>query len=240
MRTVVLDTETIADRDAMERCGYCEDPDVFAPWPLHQLACASVLTVAGSAMTGLTFELRSYSVGKMTERDIVASVERAIENADQVLTYNGGAFDIPVLIARGVLNGKNVPTLARLASRCRPGLHLDLHQEVKGADGGVKLAHLCAAFAIPAKIGGRGDRVADLAADGRWSDIEHYCESDVVATWLAAQMWDSAENPGFGLERWQLLASWLRSRPLDNQKLAAFCEVPSPAPPSLWPVEVRF
>lgn len=240
MRTVVLDIETIPDRDAMARSGYREDPDVFAPWPLHRLACASVLTVAGSAMTGLTFDLRSYSLGQMGERDIVAGVERSIENADQVITYNGCAFDIPVLLARCVLNGEYVPTLARLGSRCRPGLHLDLHQQVKGTDGGVKLAHLCAAFAIPAKIGGRGNRVADLAADGRWSDIEHYCETDVVATWLAAQMWDSAENPGFGLERWELLASWLRSRPLDNPKLAAFCEVPSPAPPPLWPVEVRF
>ena len=239
MRTVVLDIETVADHDAMERCGYHEDPEIFAPWPLHRLACASTLTVARTGMSGLAFDLRSYSVGKMTERDIVANVERAIENADQVLTYNGGAFDIPVLLIRGILTGEYVPTLSRLGSRCRPGLHLDLHEQIKGAGGGIKLAHLCAAFSIPAKIGGGGDSVAGFAADGRWVDIEHYCESDVVATWLAAQMWDSAENPGHGRERWQLLAGWLRSQPANNPTLAAFCEVPS-SPTPLWPVETSF
>lgn len=240
MRTVVLDIETVADRDAMDRCGYQDDPELFAPWPLHRLACASTLTVAGTAMTGLSFDLRSYSLHQMTERDIVANVERAIENADQVLTYNGRAFDIPVLLARAVLMDEYVPTLARLGSRCRPGLHVDLHEQVKAAGAGVKLAHLCAAFAIPAKIGGGGDSVASLAADRRWLDIEHYCETDVVATWLAAQMWDSAENPGFGRERWQFLASWLRSRPLDNPKLAAFGEVATIAPSPLLSAEMVF
>lgn len=230
----------IADQDAMNRSGYREDPEVFAPWPLHRLACASTLTVDRAGITGLTFELRSYSLREMTERGIVASVERTIEDADQILTYNGSALDIPVLLARAILAGEHVPTLARLCNRCRPGLHLDLHEQIKAGAGGIKLAHLCAAFSIPAKIGGGGDCVASLAAEGRWRDIEHYCETDVVATWLAAQMWDSAENPGFGRQRWEVLADWLNSRPLDNPKLAAFRKVPNPAMPLLRAIEVTF
>jgi hypothetical protein len=102
---------------------------------------------------------------------------------------------------------------------------MDLHDDIKGFAGGIKLAHFCAAFSIPAKIGGDGSDVAELAAAGRWIDIEHYCESDVVATWLAAQMWQSSESPGFGRERWSALGDWLTSS-TNNPRLAAFCRVP--------------
>lgn len=240
MRTVVIDIETISDRAAMERCGYIEDPEVFAPWPLHQLACASTLAVERIGMSDLDFDLRSYSLGQMTERGIVASVERAVEKADQVLSYNGRAFDIPVLLTRAVLTEEHVPILARLGDLCRPGLHQDLHQQIKGSGAGIKLAHLCAAFAIPAKVGGAGDTVAGLAAQGRWRDVERYCETDAVATWLAAQMWDSAEQPGFGRERWKLLSRWLTSQALDNPSLTAFCKVPTVTTAPLSPAEVKF
>ncbi|MXP41882.1 hypothetical protein GRI75_09535 [Altererythrobacter soli] len=240
MRTVVLDVETIADSAAMERCGYQEEPGVFAPWPLHRLACASTLTIDRVDLNDLAFNLHSYSLLQMTERGIIASVERAVEQADQVLTYNGRAFDIPVLLARAAIAEEYVPTLARLGHQCRPGLHQDLHQQIKGSGAGIKLAHLCAAFSIPAKSGGAGNSVASLAAEGRWRDIEHYCETDVVATWLAAQMWDSCEHPGFGRGRWELLSRWLTPHTRDNPSLAAFCELPTftTAPPPS--IEVTF
>jgi hypothetical protein len=239
MRTVVLDVETIADREAMKRCGYTESPEVFAPWPLHRLACASTLTIVQSGLSDLSFDLRSYSHREMGERGIVASVERAIEDADQVLTYNGRAFDFPVLLARSILVDEHVPTLARLGNRCRPGLHFDLYEQVKASDGGIKLSHLCAAFSIPAKMC-RGDRVASLAAEGRWRDIEYYCETDVVATWLAAQMWGAADNPGYGRDRWKLLADWLSSQRSDNPELVAFRELPPLASSGPCSAEVTF
>lgn len=85
---------------------------------------------------------------------------------------------------------------------------------------------ICAAFEIPAKSGGTGEKVRDLAQDGRWNEIEYYCESDVISTWLAAQMWDSAENPGFGRSRWHDLAGWLNSAALPNPRLALFAAGP--------------
>lgn len=226
MKTVVLDIETIHDERAMMRCGYVVSDDEFAPWPLHELACASVLTISKRSREHLDFGLQSFSRGSMSERAIVASVERLIENADQVLTYNGRGHDIPVLLTRAILAGEDVPTLARLGNTARPGLHRDLHDDLKRSAGiGIKLAHICSAFSIPVKLNS-ADRVLNAACDGRWTDIEHYCESDVIATWLAAQMWDSAENPGFGLERWQRLAAWIASEPRSNTWLELFCEVP--------------
>jgi hypothetical protein len=225
MKTVVLDVETIADGHAMARCGYQPEEGVFAPWPLHRLACASVLTV-GHRNGDFEFSLESFSLGTTNERGIVASVERAIEDADRILTYNGKAFDIPVLLARAIVTGEFVPTLTRLGHRCRPGLHEDLHDEIKALGGsGIKLIHLCAPFGIPAKVGGSGDEVAALAAAGRWGDIEDYCESDVVATWIAAQMWESSEDPGVGLHRWDRIAAWLAAECASNARLAPFIDV---------------
>lgn len=228
MKTVVLDVETIANPSAMSRCSYEQEAGIFAPWPLHQLACASVLTVRSSGTNNLEFDLRSFSRDMMGERGIVSSVERAVEDADQVLTYNGKAFDIPVLLARAIVTEELVPTLARLGHRCRPGLHRDLHEEVKGSGVGISLVHLCAAFSIPAKVQGAGDCVTKLACHNRWQDLAHYCETDVVATWLAAQMWVSSESPGLGRERWKALARWLGSRPQGNPRLKAYLDVPMP------------
>lgn len=224
MKTVVLDVETIADQHAMARCGYQAEEGVFAPWPLHELVCASVLTVRRPSNSDLEFKLESVSRGTTNERGIVASVEKAINDADRILTYNGKAFDVPVLLARAIVAGEFVPTLARLGHRCRPGLHQDLHDDIKGAGGGIKLVHFCAPFGIPAKVGGAGDDVAALAEAGRWRDIEEYCESDVVATWIAAQMWESSEDPGIGHERWERIAAWLATECPGNARLAPFVE----------------
>lgn len=222
MKTVTLDIETIANASAMIRAGYEPQPGEFAPWPLHEIACASLFSVERSGFEEPRFDLRSFSRGHMGEAAIIANVERSIENAQQIITYNGQAFDLPVLVTRAVVHDLHVPTLARLSDRCRPGLHLDLHDRVKGAGPGVKLAHLCAAFGIPAKEGGTGECVANLAAAEDWVSIEQYCETDVIATWLAAQMWDSRDLPGNGLSSWRSLRSWLADSPTSNRQLDAF------------------
>jgi hypothetical protein len=222
MKTVVLDVETIADTAAMARAGYVSAEGEFAPWPLHELACASVLIVRKLGLNEPTFDLRSFSRGEMSERAIIASVERIIEDAQLIITYNGQALDLPVLVARAILNDESIPTLARLNDRCRPGLHYDLHQQVKGTGAGIKLAHLCAAFGIPAKMGANGESVAGLVAAGNWAGIEHYCETDVLATWLAVQMWESRDLPGHGLEQWRLLDRWMARFPIANPLLGEF------------------
>ena len=239
MKTVVLDIETIPDERAMSGCGYVQQQDEFAPWPFHQLACASLLTIDGHSWNTLDFGLQSFSKGAMSEKAIVANVERIIERADQILTYNGRRHDIPVLLARAIVMGEDVPTLARLSNTARPGLHYDLHDTIKRSTGaGIKLAHLCAAFSIPVKPESR-ERVANAVEEGRWSDIEHYCETDVVATWLAAQMWDSAENAGFGLDRWRTLADWIEREQQLNPHIHLFCKMPD-APTSRGCVDIHF
>jgi hypothetical protein len=228
MKTVVLDIETIPNVEAMSRARYVPEPGEFAPWPLHEIVCASVFTVESSAYEQSRFDLLSFSRRKMTEAGIVASVERAVEDAQQIVTYNGQAFDLPVLVTRALVHELHAPTLARLSDRCRPGLHMDVHERIRGSNAGVKLAHLCAAFGIPAKEGGDGRCVADLADAGDWIAIEHYCETDVIATWLLAAMWDSRDLPGHGAARWLELSRWLAEQLINNPYLVGYSTTRAP------------
>lgn len=223
MKTVVIDIETIADAAAMERAGYVPEPGEFAPWPLHAIACASVLTVSRAGLGDLEFDLRSFSRAKTGERGIVAGVDRALDGARAVFTYNGRAFDVPVLMARAIIANEPASNIGKLRNPARPGLHVDLLEEIKGRGPGIQLAHLCAAFNIPVKTGGDGGGVAALAAAGAWEEIEHYCEQDVVATWLLAQYWLCRDEPGFALEQWEKLDRWLGGVRPSNPRLALFC-----------------
>jgi predicted PolB exonuclease-like 3'-5' exonuclease len=211
MRTIVLDIETIPDSDAVARIA---DPEQdFLPWPLHTLACVSLLTVDNSSITPLRFDICTFSRAHLSERAILSEVEDRIEKTDQVLTFNGRGFDAPVLMARAAVTGVYTPTIAQLHGRnARPQFHLDLLDEVSGyrAAPRVKLAHLCAAFGIPVKIEAAGDDVASLAAVGAWDRIGRYCETDVVATWLALKAWRASQQPDERNLAWHSLAEWIQ------------------------------
>jgi DNA polymerase elongation subunit (family B) len=155
----------------------------------------------------------------MSERAIVAEVERRIEGARTVLTYNGRGFDIPVLLARAAATGEAVNSLIRAGSRANAGYHVDLLDEISGFGAAVrpKLIEVCAGFGIPAKLDIAGSSVAELAAAGDHARIARYCETDVVATWLAAQMWRSVHAPCSGVASWGALAAWVLA---DQPRLA--------------------
>lgn len=212
--TIILDIETIPDTAAVERAGVDLDAG-FPAWPLHQLACVSLLSVGRDADRYPTFGIKTFSREELDERGIVASVERAIENAFEVVTFNGAGFDFPVLLARAALAGVAVPTIAKLAAqpRYRPGMHVDLLDEVSGfgAAPRVRLGDICAAFGIPVKLEAHGSDVATLIGEGNWGTVTRYCETDVTATWLALQQWRSVQrgDPHLVVEAAAHLAGWV-------------------------------
>ncbi|WP_324751196.1 ribonuclease H-like domain-containing protein [Sphingomonas sp. LY54] len=222
MKHVVLDIETIPNAEAMTRAGM--DPDGgLPPWPLHQIACASVLTVDRDHLGKLSFDVRTFSRRALGERGIVASIERAIEDAFEVQTFNGAGFDIPVLLNRAAVTGEPAPIVAKLHAqpRFKRSVHVDFLQEVtaSGAAPRVRLADLCAAYNIPVKLDAAGNQVGDLVAQGAWDRVANYCETDVVATWLMGLFWRSAErsSPELIVEGWTALAQWIWS---DQRRLA--------------------
>jgi hypothetical protein len=207
---IVLDIETVADLAACQHAGV--DPAAgFPAWPLHQLLCVSLLMVERDRDQRHRFEIETFSRSMMSERAIVAEVERRLEKCRTVTTYNGRGFDIPVLLARAAMTGEHTPMLLRAGNRSNAGFHTDLLDEITchGAAVRPRLVDVCAGFGIPAKLDIAGTSVATLAAQGDYARIERYCESDVVSTWLAAQMWRSTQAPGSGIEHWRELAAWV-------------------------------
>lgn len=228
MKTIVIDIETIPDLAAHERAGI--DPaSGFPPFPLHEIACVSVLTAETYDWNSLRLGIETLSRETNSERGILLELEQIVASADEVLTYNGRGFDVPVLLARAAMTEQPVPNIARLHSRAHAGFHADLLDEVTGFGSAprLKLAQLCAAFAIPVKIDTDGSEVTALARDGAWQRICHYCETDVVATWLAAQMWRGTQIAGFGRERWEALSAWILSEQPRLAHLLPYAPVPT-------------
>lgn len=231
--TVVLDVETIPDAAAAGRAGV-DVTQVFPPWPIHELACVSLLSVARQADWSVHFHVQTFSRADLSEGAIIAEVERSIADAFEVISYNGRSFDIPVLMARAAVARERCPSIAKLMAQSRRAVstHVDLLEEVTahGAASRVKLADLCAAFDIPVKIDTHGSDVESLATQGAWEKIAHYCETDVVATWLALQFWRAAErdDPGAGDRAWEQLAVWIKGLQPELAHLLPYAAPPLP------------
>lgn len=170
-----------------------------------------VVVVLSLAAGMRRFEIETLSRETTGERGIIAELEQMIAGAAEVITFNGRAFDVPVLLARAAVTEQAVPNLAKLYRRECVGTHADLLEEVTcyRTAPRMKLSQLCAALSIPAKLDVAGGDVGQLACDGEWKRIADYCETDVVATWLARQMWQGNQMDGLGRERWQELSDWI-------------------------------
>lgn len=233
-KITVLDIETFPDTIVAERARV-DLSDRFPPWPFHQLACASVLTIYRDDRDKPTFEIETFSRETLGERGIVCSVERAIEGSYETITYNGAGFDIPVLMARAAVTCERAPTIAKLAAqtRFRPGTHIDLLQEITGygAAPRIRLSDICAAFAIPVKIDAAGSDVCEMINQGKFARVSAYCETDVVATWLAYEHWRSIQrdDPERVLHSWAALTDWIRDNLPHRFHLAHYAQ-PSDRP----------
>jgi predicted PolB exonuclease-like 3'-5' exonuclease len=229
MKTITLDLETVLDEEAAERCHYHKNPDEFAPWILHRPVCVSMLTIERTDWDRVAFSIHSLTRGDASERGMIDEVEQYLSDADQIITFNGHGFDAPVLRARAAVNQIEAPTILQMGLRSRLNFHLDLLDVVtaNGSAPRIKLAELCAPFRIPVKLQAGGDGVADLAATNDWQAIQHYCETDVVSTWLASQMWLSAKDAEFGRTRWSLLADWVLEDQPRLAHLRPYASLPS-------------
>ena len=228
MKTLTIDIETLPDLAAHQRAGM--DPAAgFPPFAMHEIACVSVLTVESHDWDSRRFGIETLSRETTSERGIILEIEQMLASADEVVTFNGRAFDVPVLLARAAVTGQAVPRITRLYRRSHVGFHADLLEEVTafGIAPRLKLAQLCAAFAIPAKLDIDGGGVGELARAGEWKRISDYCETDVVATWLAQQMWRSTQLAGLGHQRWQELSAWIMSEQPTLTHLLPYAQPPA-------------
>lgn len=167
--------------------------------PLH-LQRVAVISCAMRSDEG--FKVWSLAEPKLSEPSIIQRFYSGIEKyTPQIVSWNGGGFDLPVLHYRGLIHGVAAPRywemgeggsydardfkwnnyIGRYHMR-----HLDLMDllAMYQPRASAPLDQLAKLMGLPGKMGMDGSAVWQGWLDGRIDDIRDYCETDVVNTYL--------------------------------------------------------
>jgi 3'-5' exonuclease len=145
-------------------------------------------------------QLKVWSLGdlKSSESELLARFFDGLEKySPELVSWNGGGFDLPVLHYRALAAGVQAPRyweigdedtsfrynnyLSRFHWR-----HLDLMDVLSGFQlrARAPLAEVAALLGFPGKLGFSGDKVWEAYRAGELLAIRHYCETDVLNTYL--------------------------------------------------------
>jgi predicted PolB exonuclease-like 3'-5' exonuclease len=135
-------------------------------------------------------------VGERTEKELITSFcDKIAELGPQLVTFNGNAFDLPVLRYRAMIHGVAAPGLA-----ARPYFNRYTEDAVDLCDilssfaphTKASLNELSKIMGMPGKPEGMdGNEVERYFLEGRIREIADYCETDVVNTyrvWLRYEL----------------------------------------------------
>jgi predicted PolB exonuclease-like 3'-5' exonuclease len=216
MAVLVFDIETIPDVKGLRSLnGLSEDlsDDEVAEWafarqreksgsdflPLH---LQRVVTISCVLRDARQFRVFSLSEPDCSEGQIVQRFFDGIERfSPQLISWNGGGFDLPVLHYRGLIHGVCAPRYwdqgegdysdsrdfkwNNYINRYHPR-HLDLMDLLAmfQSRASVPLDQLAKLMGFPGKLGMDGSAVWRSWQAGEIDAIRDYCETDVVNTYL--------------------------------------------------------
>lgn len=163
-----------------------------------QLHLHRVIAISCALRDRDSFKVWSLGYGTEGEGELI---QRFFDGVDkytpQLVSWNGGGFDLPVLHYRGLINGISARRywdmgeddrdfkwnnyISRYHSR-----HLDLMDllALYQPRANAPLGELCQLMGLPGKLGMDGSVVWDAYQAGRIDEICRYCETDVVNTYL--------------------------------------------------------
>jgi hypothetical protein len=165
----------------------------FLPLEQHRIVAISVAFRSRDA-------LKVWSLGEpgASERELVTRFFDGIDkHTPDLVTWNGKGFDLPVLHYRSLLHGVPAPRywetgdedtafrynnyLSRFHWR-----HIDLMDVLSGFQNRSRasLDDVAALLGFPGKLGMQGADVWDAYRAGEIGRIRHYCETDVINTYL--------------------------------------------------------
>ncbi len=210
--TLVFDIETIPDVDGLRRFHRLPttlaDADVVT-WALQQRRAATggdflplhlhrVVAIACAMREGNSFRVWSLGEASDPEPELIRRFYDGIDRyTPQLVSWNGGGFDLPVLNHRAMIHGVTAAKfwdwgdddrefrfnsyLGRYHTR-----HLDLMDvlamyQPRAAAGLDGMARLCG---FPGKLGIDGSQVHAAFAAGKIDEIRRYCETDAMNTYL--------------------------------------------------------
>jgi predicted PolB exonuclease-like 3'-5' exonuclease len=222
MKTVlVFDIETIPDAAGLRQLGdysatmtdaqvvekaiadrLANSQNSFFPLYLHRVVAISCV-IRRTTKEGLP-QFKVGSLGKLdsSEKEIVTDFYQLIDKyTPQLVSWNGGGFDLPVLNYRALINQVSASRYWEMGESgdhdardfkynnyiSRYHLrHLDLMDLLAFYQGKANapldaLAKLCG---FPGKMGMDGSQVWPAYAAGQLEEIRAYCETDVVNTYL--------------------------------------------------------
>lgn len=212
--TLAFDIETIPDVDGLRKLhGLDEtvsDRDVAAmAFQLRrqttgsdflQLHLHRVIVISCALRERDSF--RVWSIGGESEGELIQRFFDGIEKyTPQLVSWNGGGFDLPVLHYRGLIHGVKAPRywdtgegdyrdsrefkwnnyISRYHQR-----HLDLMDllALYQPRANAPLDAMAQLIGLPGKLGMEGAGVWDAFQAGRLEAIRNYCETDVANTYL--------------------------------------------------------
>ena len=144
------------------------------------------------------FRVRSLGSLDDAEPKLIQDFYRIVERyTPQLVSWNGGGFDLPVLNYRALIHGINAARFWEMGDEDRDfkwnnylsryhTRHLDLmdHLAIYTGRANAPLDDLAKMCGFPGKMGVDGSQVWSLYQEGRLQEIRDYCETDVVNTYL--------------------------------------------------------
>lgn len=163
--------------------------------PLHQ---HRVVAISVALRTRDTFRVWSLGDEDADEAEIVGRFFAGIEKySPELVSWNGGGFDLPVLHYRALKHGIQTPRYWETGDNDREfrynnylsrfhWRHIDLMDVLAGFQprGRASLDQAAVLLGFPGKLGMSGDKVWQCWLDGGIADIRNYCETDVLNTYL--------------------------------------------------------
>ncbi|MFG3596507.1 ribonuclease H-like domain-containing protein [Bradyrhizobium sp. RDI18] len=162
----------------------------------HSIICIGAL-VANRTANG--YEVQAVGaphIGQRTEKELIESfVHKIAQISPQMVTFNGGGFDLPVLRYRAMIHEVFAPGMHNRAYYHRyTDDNVDLCDVLSSFSFGakVKLDELSRIMGLPGKPDGiNGSQVEAYFNAGRIQEIADYCKSDVINTyrlWLRHEL----------------------------------------------------
>jgi 3'-5' exonuclease len=264
--TLIFDIETIPDVAGIRKLN--ELPDTLTDAEVAQWAFAQQRAKNGSDFLPLYLQrvcaiscvlregadkLAVWTLGEESDNEatlLQKFFEIVERKTPQLVSWNGGGFDLPVLIQRGLINGVAASRLLETGANDRAfnfdhylnrykERHLDLMDfmamyQMRANAPLDAIAKLCG---FAGKLGMDGSKVWDAFQRGEIANIRAYCETDVANTYLVflrfLMMRGELDTKQYGDET-KMLREKLRSLPGAHWKefLAAWATSPLPMGPA--------
>ena len=163
----------------------------FLPLHLHR-----VIVISCALRDRDSFKV--WSIAADNERELIQRFFEGVEKyTPQLVSWNGGGFDLPVLHYRGLIHGVKAQRYWEMGEDDRDfkwnnyisryhSRHLDLMDLLALYQGraNAPLDDLAQLMGLPGKLGMKGSGVWDAYQAGKIAEISNYCETDVVNTYL--------------------------------------------------------